>query len=89
MWNLKNNMRSSHCGSAVMNLMSNCEDVDSVPGLTQGLRHWHCCELWCRSQTWLRSPIAAVAVAYTGKYRSDLTPSLGTFICCRCDPKKQ
>ena len=29
-----------------------------------GLRIQHCCELWCRSQIWLRSGIAvAVAVA--------------------------
>ena len=30
--------------------------------LLSGLRIWHCHELWCRSQTWLRSGVA-VAVA--------------------------
>ena len=30
--------------------------------LLSGLRIWHCHELWCRSQTWLRSNVA-VAVA--------------------------
>ena len=27
-----------------------------------GWRIWHCCELWCRLQTWLRSGIAAAVV---------------------------
>ena len=27
-----------------------------------GLRIWHCCELWCRSQMWLRSGFAVVLV---------------------------
>ena len=32
--------------------------------LISELRSWHCPELWCRSQTWLRACIAvAVAVA--------------------------
>ena len=26
--------------------------------LLSGLRLWHCCELWCRLQTWLRSRVA-------------------------------
>ena len=38
-----------------------------------GLRIWHCCELWWRSQTQLRSGVG-VPVA-------DSTPSLGTPIC--------
>jgi len=25
--------------------------------LLNGLRIWHCHELWCRSQMWLRSPL--------------------------------
>ena len=36
----------------------------------------------------LRSDIA-VAVAQAGSYSSDLTPSLGTYICYGCGPKKQ
>ena len=30
----------------------------------------------------------AVALAEAGGYSSDLTPSLGTSICCRCGPRK-
>ena len=33
-----------------------------IPGLPQGLRIQHCCELWCRSQTWLRSGVAVIVV---------------------------
>ena len=48
-----------------------------------------CCrELWYRSQTQLGSGVA-VAVVQIGSYSSDWTPSLETFICRRCDPKKQ
>ena len=50
-----------------------------------GLKIQHCCELWCRLQTWLRFRVA-VAVAYASSYSSDLTPSLGTSICCGCCP---
>lgn len=48
----------------------------------------HCPELWCWSQTRLGSCIA-VAVVEAGSCSSDLTPRLGTFICCECSPKKQ
>ena len=34
-----------------------------------------------------RSAIA-VAVVYAGSYSPDWTPSLGTYICHRCSPKK-
>ena len=37
---------------------------------------------------WLRSGVA-VSVAVVSSYSSDLTPSLGTFICSRCSPKKK
>ena len=53
-----------------------------------GLRIRRCHELWCRSQTWLGSGVA-VAVAQVGSCSSALTPSLGTSVCSRCDPKKQ
>ena len=53
-----------------------------------GLRIWHCCELWDRSQMWLRSGVA-VAVVWASSYSSDETPSLGTSICHRCGPKKK
>ena len=59
----------------VKNLTSTYEDVGLIPGLAQWARS--CCELWRRSQTWLRSHVA-VAVAEAGSCSSDLTPSLGT-----------
>ena len=61
--------------------------VQSLASLS-GLKIWHCCELWCRSQMWLGSCIA-VAVAVASSYTSDSTPSLGTSMCHRCGPKKQ
>ena len=39
-------------------------------------------------QTWLRSGVAAAAAQASG-YGSDLTPSLGTSICCGYGPKKK
>ena len=82
--------RSSCCGSAVTNQTSNCEDMGSIPSLISGLRIWHCHELWCRSQMWLRSGIAvALAVVQADSCSSDLNPSLGTSISCGCGPKKK
>ena len=52
-----------------------------------GSRIQCCHELWCRSQTQLRSGIA-LAVAQVGSCSSDSTPSLGISTCCRCSPKK-
>ena len=53
-----------------------------------GIRH--CCELWCRSQVQLGSQVAmAAAVAVAGSCSSNLTPSLGTSIHCRCSLKKE
>ena len=69
----------------VTNPTSNHEDVGSVHilmDLLGGLRIPHCHELWCRSQTRLRSR-GAMAVVYTSGYSSDSTPSLETPICCR------
>ena len=56
----------------------------ALPG---GLRIWHCCELWRRSQMWLRSGIT-VTVAVASSNSSDRTPSLGTSICLWCSPKR-
>ena len=56
--------------------------------LLNGLRIWHCSELWCRLQTWLRSDVA-VAVVVAGSCSSDSTPSLGSSMCCGCGPKKK
>ena len=53
--------RHSRCGSVVMNSTHIQEDVGSIPGLAQGcsgVRIQCCHELWCRSQTQLRSLVA-------------------------------
>ena len=60
----------------------NIEVVGSIPALAQWVKH--CCELWCRLQTWLRS---RVAVALAGSYSSDSTPSLGTSLCRGIGPR--
>ena len=60
--------------------------VRSLASLS-GLRVQCCCELWCRSKTWLRSGIA-VAVVKASSCCSNSTPSLGTSICLVCSPKK-
>ena len=58
--------------------------VRSLHSLSE-LRILCCCQLWCRLQVWLRF---GMAVAVAGHYSSDLTPSLGTSICCGRSPKK-
>ena len=70
------------------NLTITHENMGLIPGLAQGLRIWHCCELWCRSQRRLISWVA-VAVAKASSCSSNLTPSLGTSICHRRGPKKK
>ena len=70
---------SSHCGLAETYLTSTQEDAGLILALLSGLR--------CRSQTWLGSCVA-VAVVQASGYSSNLTPSLGTSICCGCSPKK-
>ena len=79
------NIWSSHCDAVETNPTGNHEVACSIPGLPQ-----RCCrELWCPLKSWLGSHVAvAVAVAVAGSGSSDLTPSLGTSICCRCGPKK-
>ena len=52
-----------------------------------GLRIQRCQKRWPRSQMWLRSVAAAVALA--GSCSSNCSPSLGTFICYRCGSKKK
>ena len=69
------------------NPTSTPEDAGSIPGLVYELKIWCCRELWCRSKTWLRSHVA-VAVAWASSCSSNWTPSLGTYICLRCSPKK-
>ena len=70
------------------NLTSIQEDTGLIPWPhSSGLRIWHCFKLQCRLQMWLRSGVA-VAVTQAGGCNSDLTPSLGTSMCCGYGPKK-
>ena len=59
----KPRLRSSHCGSAEMNLASIHEDSGSIPASLTRLRIQGCRELWCRSQTRLRSDVAVAVVS--------------------------
>ena len=63
---------NSHCGSAETNPASNHKVVRLIPGLAQWVKHPVLLWLWCR-------PAAC---------SSDLTPSLGTSVCCGGGPKK-
>ena len=50
-------------GAAETNLTRNHEVAGLTPGLLNGLRIWHCCELWCRSsQMGLGSGVAVAVV---------------------------
>ena len=67
----------------------NHEDAGPTPELVQGVKgSSFTTELWCRSQTQLRSGIS-VAVAQASSCISNLTSSLGTYICHQCGPKKK
>ena len=55
--------------------------------LLNGLRIWHCQELWCMSQRRFGSGFA-VAEAQASSCSSDSTPRLGTCIYHRCGPKR-
>ena len=46
----------------LMNLTRNMRLQVRSMDLLSGLRIWRCCELWCRSQTWLGSHIAVALV---------------------------
>ena len=66
---------------------ANLKRIPRVPWWLSGLKIWCCHELQCRSQMRLRSRFA-VAVAKASSCSSDLTPSLGAFICLRYSPEK-
>ena len=63
-------------------------DVGLIPGLTQWIGYWHCCELWYNSQMQLRSCIA-VAMPWASICSSDSTPRLGTSVYIKCIHKNQ
>ena len=74
---------SSRWGSVDKNLTT----INQSLALHSEIRILGCCELWCRSQTQLRSGVAEAVVKASG-YSSYSTPSLGTSTCGRCGPKK-
>ena len=71
----------------VKNLLSMRMWVQSL-ALVSGLRIRPCHKLRCRSQMQLRSRVV-VAVVQAGSCSYDSTPSLGTSMCCRCNPRKK
>ena len=79
---------SSHCSSVVTNSTSIHEDHVQFMASLSGFRIQHCHELWCRSQTWLRSCVGVVVVQ-AGSCSSDSAPILGTSTCHKCNPKKE
>ena len=54
--------RSSHHGAEETNLTRNHEVAALIPGFSQWVMIQRCCDLWCRSQTWLGSDIAVAVV---------------------------
>ena len=68
--NIRQDTRVPVVAEWLTNLTRNMRlQVESL-ALLSGLRIPHCCELWCRLQTWLGSCIA-VALAWVSGYNSD------------------
>ena len=79
-----------------MNPTSIHEDAESIPVLVQWVGIRHCCELWYRSQMWLRSCVAMAVSKPAAPAPIRQTPNLGTYICrnasgmaLKCKKKKK
>ena len=81
-------LQSSHCGSVETSLTGIHEDMGSIPGLTQWVGCLALRELWYRSQMWLRSHHCCGCGVAGSCSSDDSTPSLVTYLCHRCGPKK-
>ena len=88
-WLIGRKGRSSRHGAVEMNPTRNHEaPVRSLASLS-GLKIWHFCEVWCRSQTRLRSGMA-VAVAAIDPIRSlAWEPAVGAALKRQKDKKKK
>ena len=53
---------SSHCGSVIINLTGNHDDVGFILGLAQWVRIQHYQKLWCRWQMRLGTGVAVAVV---------------------------
>ena len=71
--------------SGLLTLLVSMKMWDRSLVLLSGLKILCCCELWFRLQTQFGSHVS-VAVVQASCYSSDLTPSLGTSICCTLGP---
>ena len=52
----------SELRTQVVSIRNIHEDMGSIPGLAQWVKHLVCRELQCRLQTWLRSHVAVAVV---------------------------